>query len=148
MEKVATIKKITKDFLDKLGIVGEISVEEGEDAVSVAIETQDAGILIGYHGETLNALTLILSLLVSRELGEFTRVSIDVEDYRKQREEKLIELAKNIKEQVLRDQQQLPITNLTSGERRIIHLFFQDDQEVTTESQGEGDERQLILKPR
>ncbi len=148
MKKEKIVKEKSRELLDQLGISAELTVTETDGAVGVVIETADAGILIGYHGETLNALALVLSLLVSQELGEFTRVNVDVGDYRKQREEKLQELAKNIKEQVLRQKQEVPIPNLTAGERRIIHLFFQDDQEVVSESQGEGETRQLIIKPR
>lgn len=148
MDKLKTIKKITEDLLNKLAVTSEVEVVDEDETPTINIRTEEGGILIGYHGETLNAFSLVLSLIASRELGEFARINVDVGGYRRQRQEKLVELAKNIKEQVLRDGQEIPLPNLTSSERRIVHLFFQDDKEVITESQGEGDERQLIIKPR
>lgn len=148
MSKQQQINKITQDFLEKLNISGNIEVTQHEEGFAVSIETQEAGILIGFHGDTLKSLELILTIIVSQKLGEFTRLSLDIGGYRKQREEQLIELARGIREKVLNDGQPLPILNLTPGERRTVHLLFQDDKAVTTESQGEGESRQLIIKPR
>lgn len=141
------IKKTAEELFKKLGVKGKVEVSSSEPP-EVTIETEEAGILIGFHGESLRSLELILTLLVSARLGAFTRIIFDVGDYRKQHEEKLVVLAQKLKEQVLAQGKPQFFLNLEARDRRFVHLFFQEDKEVTTESQGEGEERQLIIKPR
>lgn len=148
MTREQIVKKVTQELFKKLNVQATPLVSEENGSLQVLVETEEAGLLIGVHGETLKPLELILTLLVSNQLGEFTRVSLDIAGYKKQREEKLLAWAQEIKEQVKTQSVPRALPNLTAGERRLIHLFFQDDKEVTTESQGEGEARQLIIKPR
>ena len=82
----------------RLGIDAEMEIAEDEEAIAVALETEDTGMIIGYHGETLEALQLVLSLILAKENGEFKRVSIEVGDYKKNRTEWLERLALDAKE--------------------------------------------------
>lgn len=149
MSREEVIKKITQELLEKLGVISEVEVKnDNSEMPQVNIETSEAGILIGFHGETLRALELILTFLVSKKLEQFTRVSVDVGGYKKQKEEKLIGLARSIKEQVINEGKEVPVPNLTPQERRIIHIYFQNDSDVITESQGEGEQRLLVVKPK
>ncbi len=143
-----TIKKTAEKLFGLLQIEGEISVEKAEEGVSVVLETDDSGIVIGHHGETLEALQLVLSLICQKELGEFVRIALEVGDYRKTREEYLKNLAQSSKERALSGDGEVTLPMLKSWERRLIHLMFQDDKEVTSESVGEGRERVLVVKPR
>jgi len=104
--------------------------------------------VIGYHGETLEAIQLILSLIISKKVESFVRVSLEVGDYRKNRTDWLETLALQAKERVLQEQKEVPLPNLKSWERRIVHTFLQNDKEVTSESVGEGKERTLVIKLR
>ncbi len=150
MEKkdLEIIKKTTEKLFEMLQIQGEISVEEAEEGANVALETADSGIVIGHHGETLEALQLVLSLVAAKELGRFVRIALEVGDYRKSREEYLKSLAVSTKEKALADGAEVSLPMLKSWERRVIHLMFQDDDQVTSESVGEGKERVLFVKPR
>ncbi len=148
MAEQKIIKKTAEELLKKLGVKGKVEVSSSEPP-EVTIETdEEVGILIGFHGESLRSLELILTLLVSSRVGAFTRIILDVGDYRKQHEEKLVVLAQKLKEQVVAQGKPQFFLNLEARDRRFVHLFFQEDKEVTTESQGEGEERQLIIKPR
>ena len=104
--------------------------------------------IIGYHGEVLESLQLILSLSVAKKLGRFVRVSIEVDGYKKNRTEYLHNLAEQVKERVLADNQEQVLSSLKSWERRVIHLYLQNDEQVTSESTGEGKDRVLVVKPR
>lgn len=148
MPKAQIIKQVSEELLKKLNVQGSVIVSEEKETPTVLIETEEAGLLIGFHGETLRPLELILTFLISHRLGEFTRLSLDIAGYRKQKEEKLLMMARDIKEEVKNQGAPKIIPNLTASERRLIHLFFQNDEEITTESQGEGEARQLIIKPR
>lgn len=144
--------KITKgkavELLETLSLKGKISASENDGNVEISIDTDDSSLLIGYHGENLEAFQLILSFLISKKLGDFHRVLVNVGDYRQRREEKLKQLATTAKEEALEKEDEVILPNLSSGDRRVIHLFLQNDEEVTSESRGEGESRQLIIKPK
>jgi len=155
MEKIALTAKERKDIealIEKLfsllEIEGTFSLEEQDDILEVMMETKDTGIVIGYHGEVLESLQLILSLTIAKKLGRFVRVSIEVDGYKKNRTEYLHNLALQIKEKVLSENKEQVLSSLKSWERRIIHLYLQNDDQVTSESEGEGKDRVLVIKPR
>ncbi len=141
-------EKLIKDFFVSLGINAEIEIKEDEEAISITMETEDTGMIIGYHGETLEALQLVLSLVLAKANGEFKRVSIEVGDYKKNRTEWLERLALDAKERALSEGREVYLSELKSWERRVVHLLLQDDKEVTSESSGEGKDRVLVIKPK
>lgn len=145
-EQFQQIQKKTEELLSLLGVSATVSVAMEGDVAQVNLETDETGMLIGFHGETLEAMQLILSLMLARELGEFVRVSLEIGDYRKNREDYLQHLVDQTKERVLAEQQPVSLPNLKSWERRIVHLILQDDKEVVTESVGEGRDRILTIK--
>lgn len=142
------IQKKTEELLDLLGVKAVVSVAAEGEIAQINLETDETGMLIGYHGETLEALQLILSLMLARELGEFVRVSLEIGDYRKNREDYLQHMVEQVKQQVLAENQPVAMPNLKSWERRVVHMMLQDDEEVTTESVGEGRDRVLTIKPK
>lgn len=147
-DELKTIKTVATELIDRLGITGEIEVSDQEETVDVLLKTEETGIVIGYHGEVLDSLQLILSLMVSQKLGRFQRITVEVGDYKKNRSEYLEKLAMQVKEQVLREGREHAVSSLRPWERRVMHMLLKDDQEVTSESVGEGKERVLIIKPR
>ncbi|MEX2012880.1 MAG: R3H domain-containing nucleic acid-binding protein [Candidatus Levyibacteriota bacterium] len=147
-KKLETIKKTADKLFEMLQIEGTVVVEEAEEGASVVLSTEESGIVIGHHGETLEALQLVLSLVVAKEFGEFVRIALEVGDYRKSREEYVRNLATSSKERAISEGREITLPTLKSWERRVIHLMFQDDKEVTSESVGEGKERVLVVKPR
>lgn len=148
MAKDKAQEKTIKKFFDLLGLDTDFKISEEDGIISLTLETQDSGIVIGYHGETLEALQLILSLILAKESGEFKRVSIEVGDYKKNREEWLEKIALDAKEKALTENKEVYLSDLKSWERRVVHLLLQDDKEVVSESTGEGKERVLVVKPR
>lgn len=142
------IKKIVKEFLALLGIKEEHELSFEENTINLILDIQDKGVIIGYHGEVLDSLQLIFSLIIAKKINRFIPVSIEVGDYKKNRIEFLKGLTLRTKEKVLQENKEFSISGLKSWERRIVHLFLQDDQEVMSESTGEGKERTLIIKPR
>lgn len=142
------LEKTIKNFFSQLGVSAEIEVSEDDEAISVSLKTEDTGMLIGYHGETLEALQLVLSLLLAKESGEFKRVSLEIGDYKKNRTEWLERLALDAKERAVSSGKEVYLSDLKSWERRVVHLFLQDDKEVSSESSGEGKDRVLVIKPK
>jgi spoIIIJ-associated protein len=147
-EKTKNIEPTIKKFFKALGVEAGFSILEDEEAIAVTLETEDTGIIIGYHGETLEALQLILSLLLAKKRGEFKRVSLEVGDYKKNRSEWLERLAVDAKERAIAENKEIYLSDLKSWERRVVHLLLQDDKEVVSESTGEGKDRVLVIKPK
>lgn len=147
-KKISKAEKIVKKLLKDLEIDAKLSIEESEEEISVVLEAEDTGMLIGYHGDTLESLQLIMALCIAKEIGEFKRVSLEIGDYKKNRSEWLEDLATNTKEKALAESREVYLRNLKSWERRVIHLILKDDDSVFSESVGEGKERMLVVKPR
>lgn len=142
------VEQLIEKFFRLLEIEGTFTLEEQDDILDIMMETQDTGIVIGYHGEVLESLQLVLSLAIAKKIGRFVRVSIEVDGYKKNRTEYLHNLAMQVKEKAVSEHKEQVLSSLKSWERRIIHLYLQNDEQVTSESSGEGKERVLVIKPR
>ncbi len=142
------IKETTKELLKLLDIDGEVKVVKNNEGADVVLETEERGIIIGYHGDILESLQTILSLCIFKKTGKFLRISLEVGEYKKNREDWLRSLAFNIKDRALEEQREIPIPSLKAWERRVIHLMFQNDEEISTQSIGEGKDRVLVVKPK
>jgi len=136
------------ELLELLGIEGTFEIKDGEEGIDIVLDTKDSGLVIGYHGDTLESLQLVISLCIAKRLDKFVRVSIEVGDYKKNRTEWLRNLALTTKERVVSEKKEIALPELKSWERRIVHLLLQDDKEVVSESQGEGRDRILVVSPK
>ncbi len=141
-------KDLTRELLDALGIKESFEVTDTEESINIVIASNDPGLIIGHHGDTLDSLQLILSLMLAKKLGEFRRVSVEVGDYKKNRSDYLKNLAAQTKERVISERGEVYLPNLKSWERREVHLYLADDPDVVSESVGEGKERTLVVRPK
>ena len=144
------LEKIIKDLLKHLEIKPlEIAVEKDDNdtyQLNLKLEEQDTGILIGYHGDTITSLQLVLGLLLYKQTGSWTRVILNIGDYREKRSESLKKTAEDTVHRVKFSGEPIALFNLNPFERREIHMHLSDHPEVVTESQGEGRNRHLIVK--
>jgi spoIIIJ-associated protein len=149
MEQVDQVKAITEDLLKRLDVAGTVAVDVDETgAFRVHIETEETGLLIGFHGKTLESFQIILGLLVSKELSQWVKVYVNVGDYREKREEALMLMAQHAAERALAAGRAIELPHLSASERRVIHLTLAGDERVETESVGEGSSRTLLVKPK
>lgn len=142
------IKEEAEKLLKLLGVEAKCEVSEKDGIFEVELESEDSGILIGHHGDTLDGLQLVLSLIVEKKTGAFKQLSLDIGDYKKKRIEKLSQMAEEAKERVLAGGEEVSFPMLKSWERRIIHLILKEDGNVSSESIGEGKERVLVVRPK
>ena len=147
-KEIKVAKDVIEEFFKKLDVVASAEITASDDSIDVELTTDESGIIIGYHGETLESLQLLLSLGVSKKIGRFIRVLVDVGGYRQQRTEYLTQLANQMKEAVMSENQERIISSLKSWERRVVHMLLKDDPDVITESQGTGRDRVLVVRPR
>ncbi|MBI3343042.1 KH domain-containing protein [Candidatus Gottesmanbacteria bacterium] len=149
MEHVDQVKEITEDLLKRLEVVGMVAVDVDETgAYQVHIETEETGLLIGYHGRTLESFQILLGIIVSKKLAAWVKVYVNVGDYRQKREETLMHMAQRAAERALSFGHPVELPNLSPSERRVIHLTLGGDERVETESVGEGMNRTLVVKPK
>lgn len=146
--KETIIRETAQKLFDLLGVKTDMNITASEDNVAVELTTEDTGMLIGYHGETLEALQLVLSLCVSKQLGDYQRISVEIGEYKKNRTDYLKQMVEQTKEQVLSEKRAITLPNLKAWERREVHMLLQDDADVVTESTGEGRDRALTIRPR
>ncbi len=148
---LAQVDAAANDLLVLIGSKARARVYEDKEneAIRVDIETDDeTGLLIGRHGETLASIETVLGMMARQTTGEWIRIIVNVGDWRERQEERLKEIAQQAADRTISTGEAQPIYNLTPAQRRIIHLFFSENKEVETESQGEGLERYLIVKPK
>ncbi|GAB4535152.1 MAG: KH domain-containing protein [Anaerolineae bacterium] len=128
---------------------GDDLAEEGEEpALVLDITGDDLGVLIGRRGETLRALQYMTRLMLSRKLGRWEPVIVDVESYRVRRRRSLRQLAVRMAERVAFSKQRVVLEAMPANERRIIHIALRDHPQVTTRSIGEGDHRKVTIIPK
>ncbi|CAN5843351.1 hypothetical protein BH23CHL8_BH23CHL8_15300 [soil metagenome] len=108
-------------------------------------EREALGALIGRKGERLSALQHLVNLMLSRRMGEWTRVLVDVEDYRGRRERQLVEVARRAAERVLSTGTMLQLEPMTALERRWVHIALRDVEGVATQSIGEEPQRRVVV---
>jgi spoIIIJ-associated protein len=140
-------KKLTKELLEKMDVDSKVSIEEKEGVIHINIESEDSGLLIGYHGETLQALQLLLGMMVNQGRQEWQRTIVDIGDYREQREEVLARMARRAAERArdLKEEQELPV--MPAYERRLVHIAIAQEEGVSSESAGTGRDRRVVVKP-
>lgn len=148
-KRIEVVEKLAKELIKQLGVKVKMEIaEDKEGMVHVQLETDDPGILIGYHGETLASIQLILAMMVYRKTDEWTRILVNVGDYRERRRESLERMALSAAQKVKFSGEEHVLPSMTPAERRIVHLALADDPEVTTESEGEGRNRRVVIKPK
>lgn len=145
----AKVSEILENILGLLGLEGSFEVTENKDQVDVVIETEDAGRLIGYRGETLDALQLLVNQILNRQVSseEFKRVVIDVSGWRKNKEEELEQKTRRWADEVRESGNPLELEPMPAWQRRVIHLVVGEMKGVESESMGEGKDRHLVIKP-
>lgn len=147
-KKKKIIQKTTEELFKLLDISGDITVELDDETANIVLSTEDSGIVIGRHGDMLESLQTVLALCVSKKLDKFYRISLEVGDYKKNREEWLRSMVQDTKDRALTENREISIPSLKAWERRIVHLSLQDDKEVVSESVGEGRDRVLVVRPK
>ena len=127
----------------------QVEVQDNPDQilVTLTLTPDDSGILIGYHGEKIDALQLLFSLIYNQGESNFKPVRLDINGYRDRRAQSLVELADKAAIQALESGREIILPPLSPNERRLVHLHLSDREDVSTYSEGEGRNRRLIIRP-
>ncbi len=151
-EALAAGRVILEKLLALMGFRVTVAVESSETSrLNVTAEEDERealGALIGRKGERLSALQHIVNLMLSREMGAWTRILVDVEDYRGRRERQLREIAERAAQRVIETGKMLQLEAMPALERRWVHLALRNHPDVVTQSIGEEPNRRIIVLPR
>ena len=147
----AKVTEILTNILTLLGLAEDQIkieiVEEDNINISLSVPLDHAGVFVGHHGEGLTALRMIFSLILFQRFSVWPKLHLNVNDYQERREDALRELATNAAQRALDLQKEIILPNLSSYERRIVHMILSEVTGVKTESRGEPPYRQMYIIP-
>jgi spoIIIJ-associated protein len=130
-------------------IPATITEERGatpDDAV-LQVDGEASGVVIGRHGQGLDAIEYILNRMVARRFNDSGHIVVDAASYRARRRESLTEMARRMADKAKRERRTVTLNPLSPRDRRIVHIALKDDREVTTRSHGAGLHRKLLIVP-
>jgi len=154
-EDLKKIKELIEEFFEKMTItvsnidVGLSNTTEGStDVVNLDIKLEEPQILIGQGGQTLFEIQRLLKTVLNKKIKNVFYFNLDINDYKKQKVEHLRSMAKGLADQVAITKEEKSLLPMTSYERRVIHDELAQRTDIVTESQGEGPDRHIIIKPK
>ena len=140
------IKKFLDSFLQKISQEKlDYELKDDKYYIYVSIDGENTNFLIGYRGETLNALQTLISSISNKNIEEKVRVILDISGYREKRKKVLEELAQKVARTVIKTRRKVTLEPMSAYERKIIHSALQNNQKVTTESVGEEPNRKIVV---
>lgn len=142
------LQEFLENVLKKMELDGSVAITFEENIYTVEIDGEDLGLLVGKHGETIQALQNICFAYLSKLAQEKIAINLDVGGYFKKRQLKLTEIAKNMAEKVATSGKSIALKPMSAKERRVIHLALKDSKDVVTASEGEEPYRQVLIIPR
>ena len=132
-------------ILDNMGVDASVELTENEDSALIKVSGEDLGLLIGKHGDVLDAVQYLATLAANKGEKDFFRIAVDVEGYREKRAETLRALAHKMADRVLRTRRSCTLEPMNAYERRIIHSEVQGIEGVTTHSVGQDRDRKIVI---
>ncbi len=142
-----TIEKITNEFFKKTGFEIEVEIKPGQDiTILIDLKMEEPQIFIGEGGNTLSEIQRLLIAILRRKIPNMFYIDLDIQDYKKKKNEYLKDLAQSIADDVALYKKEKILSPMSAYERRIIHLALEGRQDVISESIGEGIERRIVIR--
>jgi len=140
-------QEILEGILQRIAPEYHASARETGEKIILSIEGDESGLLIGKRGQNLDALQYIMNKAINKIDAEHKMILIDSGEYRRRREDFLLGLAEKIRGRVKKTKKPVSIANMNAHDRRIIHMFLQEDESLVTQSRGEGKYRKIVILP-
>lgn len=143
------VAEFLERIVEALGIDGEVDVVDDGETITGTVHADEVGLLIGHHGQTIDAVQHLAVRIVHGEGPRPSRrVVIDAGDYRERRRATLIRMAEDAADEALADDRPVSLEAMSAAERRIVHEHLRDREDVDTHSEGDEPERYLVVAPR
>ena len=147
-EVIDKAKTFLTDMFNAMNVEVTINIREVDDNIILDLVSKDSAFIIGKRGQMIDALQYVTNLAANHASDNPVRFILDVENYRKRREETLIKMAKSVADRVTRIKQSVKMEPMSRHERRIIHTALQDHKRVETHSYGEDPHRYIVVSPK
>ncbi|HVR64546.1 MAG TPA: RNA-binding cell elongation regulator Jag/EloR [Polyangia bacterium] len=147
-DKRENAARILREILERMGIDAEVSAFDDGERVILDAHGQESGLVIGKKGATLDALQYLINRIVSKKPGDGPGIVVDAEGYRGRREDSLVDLANRLAEKAVKSGRPVPVEPMSPHDRRVIHVTLKEHSGVTTESEGEGLFRRVVIFPK
>ncbi|HEX3330699.1 MAG TPA: RNA-binding cell elongation regulator Jag/EloR [Gaiellales bacterium] len=146
-EAAGLVRELLGRVVHGLGIDADVDIEEASGRVTGTVSGGDLGLLIGRHGQTIDAIQYLANAVVHRRQAEPVEVVVDAEGYRERRERALCGVADRAAAEAMRSGRPVALEPMTSVERKIVHLYLQEMDGVATSSEGVEPNRHVIVLP-
>jgi spoIIIJ-associated protein len=144
---IIAVDEFTISLIEAMGIDATVDVYDSGDAISVDVTTEETGLFIGQKGETIDAVQYLLNVATYKKRPFSKRIVVDSEGYRQRRVEAIQGMAHRTARRALREKRPLSLPPMSPAERRVIHLFLKENPDVTTSSEGEEENRRVVVNP-
>jgi spoIIIJ-associated protein len=145
-EDARQVREIVTAIIDALGVHARVDVREHDDTVTVTCSGSDLGLLIGKHGQTIDAIQYLAGAIVHRQ-PEAKHVVVDAAGYRARRRATLEAMAVRSAQEAMRSNEPVALEPMTNSDRKVVHLRLKDFRGVTTESSGVEPNRYVVIRP-
>lgn len=144
---IIAVDQFTISLIEAMGIDATVDVYDSGDAIAVDVTTEETGLFIGQKGETIDAVQYLLNVVTYKKRPFSKRIIVDSEGYRQRRIEAIQGMAHRTARRALREKRPLSLPPMSPAERRVIHLFLKENPDVTTSSEGEEENRRVVVNP-
>ena len=144
---ILAVDEFATALVDAMGIDATVDAHDAGDAIAVDVITKETGLFIGQKGETIDAIQYLLNVVVYKNRPFAKRIVVDSEGYRQRRIEAIQGMAHRTARRAVRERRPLSLPPMSAAERRVVHLFLQENPKVTTSSEGKDDARKVVVNP-
>lgn len=146
-ELLLEVDRFLTSLVDAMGLDATVDAFDSGATITADISSQQTGLLIGQKGETIDAIQYLLNVFAYREHTFLKRIVVDSEGYRQRRVEALQGMARRSARRAVREGQPVHLPPMSSMERRVIHVFLAEEEQVSTSSEGNDEERRVVISP-
>jgi spoIIIJ-associated protein len=146
-ELLDEVRDLVSTILDAMDFDARVEVYDAGGFIAVDVASEDTALFIGQKGETIDALQYLVNVAAFKERDFFKRIVLDAEGYRQRRVEAIQGMAHRTARKALRERRTVEMPPMNSSERRVVHLYLSENPNVTTESEGTGDGRRVMVTP-
>jgi spoIIIJ-associated protein len=146
-ELLDDVRNLVTSVLDAMNLDARVEVYDAGRFIAVDVSPEDTALFIGQKGETIDALQYLVNVAAFKERSFYKRIVLDAEGYRQRRVEAIQGMAHRTARKAVREGRTVEMPPMNSSERRVVHLFLSDYPNVTTESDGSGNGRRVMVSP-
>jgi spoIIIJ-associated protein len=134
-------------ILEKMGVNAQVFYQESADRIDLEIRGNNLGIIIGKHGQTLDALEFLMNVIHRKNYPDAKMLILDAQGYREKKISVLKKILSSARDAVISTQDEVPLDPMTPSDRKAIHLLCREVNGIISESRGEGINRRVVIKP-